>query len=207
VEALSIFEFELPSLRTSVDLAEILAEALRTGSIAHPVLTFAFDKTPAAVIENLLLRAAELLEIMDRVRATVGLDTVFTNKRGRDRVPKDRVFQLAWDLRHERIAHRVKMRGVQAPGPSWAHVVVAFGTVWPFIRAVLDGLEASLREIRSAGVPVRIPRNAGKRIYFPFNAEDVAELIKAADHLPGARKGLITPLPESPPIGAPAADP
>jgi hypothetical protein len=46
IEALSIFEFELPSLRVSVELAEILGESVMPKTIKHPVLKFAIDRRP-----------------------------------------------------------------------------------------------------------------------------------------------------------------
>src|SRR2546427_101891 len=106
----------------SVKLAEILAESWKVESINHPVLKFAIDKAPAAVAENLLLRTTELLQIMDRTCAALGLDPIFTKAGGRGRTPKDPTFRLAWDLRQERVAHRVAMRGILQPGPSWGHV-------------------------------------------------------------------------------------
>src|SRR5216683_6025914 len=44
VEALSIFEVELPSLRLSVQLTEVLTESVKLKSIKRPVLRFAIDK-------------------------------------------------------------------------------------------------------------------------------------------------------------------
>jgi hypothetical protein len=122
------------------------------------------------VVENLLLRVAEVLVIMDRTCAALGLDAIFAEKRERDRAPKDPAFRLAWDLRHGRVAHRVERRDTLGLGPPSGHVREEFGdTVWAFLYTVLDGLEARLREIRSAGVPVRVPPERCEKAIHPLH--------------------------------------
>lgn len=186
VEALSIFEFELPSLRTSVDLAEILAETVKLDQIQHPALRFAIDYAPGGVAENLVLRTAELLDILDRVCLALGQERIF-EKVGRVRTPKDSTLRLAWDLRQARVAHRVKMRNMREPSPSWAFVREAYGGVGPFLREVLDRLEAQLQHLRRAGLGVRLPRNAGRKDHVPFTAEGVIALVRTADELHATR--------------------
>src|SRR5690348_9468984 len=175
--ALLLLDFELPSLRKSVDLAQVIADGWKSRSIRHPVLAFVLDKTTPAVIENLLLRIPELLDIMERVRAGLGLTPIFNGKHGRDRKAVDPALQLAVELRHERVAHRVK-RGMVTQA-AWTTVQSQFGGIWPFMRSVLERVDASIAEIRQTGCLREVvpPPGAARREYAAFVSKDVQDLI------------------------------
>ena len=169
-----------------MQLAEVFAEAWKPGPVKHPVLAFAIDKTTPSVIENLLLRTVEVLEIMHRARLALGQDPIYNSARGRDRKPLDPVLRLAVDVRHERVAHRVKL-GI-GNQPAWTQVVKDFGTVWPFMTTVLDRVQALLIEIRSTGYFEGVAPQPHAKEYVPFTPADVKDLLRASESLPAVQK-------------------
>jgi hypothetical protein len=179
-------ECELPSLRKSLQLAGLIAEAPELAENYHPVLEFALQRAPTAVVENLLLRALEIAHTLDRaLHATTGDRLV----RGKSRQGQltDPVLQLACDLRHQQVAHRIGV--LNAPrGPAWESMVSQHGTVWRFLSAVLDAIEIHLATLRRAGVFNRTGLTAWAVAYRMFTAADVAELIEVANSLPVARR-------------------
>jgi hypothetical protein len=180
--ALVILEFELPSLRASVRLAEAIVDAVNEGPIRHPVLQFALDKAPTSVVENILLRLPEVLEIMERVRHGSALTSIYQGK-GRDRSPTHPALRLAYDLRQERVAHRVKV-GLDRQA-AWPRVASEFGTVWKLLNSSLEALEVLVSEVRRSGALESVmpgPRTA-RREYAMFTSNSVVELIASADRL------------------------
>ena len=186
IEALVILDFEMPSLRRSVELAGLIAEAVRLHLVRHPVLAFVLDKAPTAVVENLLLRVPEILEIMHRVRSAVGQPAVFSG-RNRERKPLDDALRLAFEARQERVAHRVQF-GLERQA-AWKQINESYGSVWPLLHAVLDRFQTMLDDVRKTGRFDGVtPRRAARREYAGFTLVDLEELLKTTETLGGERR-------------------
>ena len=179
--AIAAFRFELPSLLVSIDLAEIIAAVLRSQPVSHPVLWFAFDKAPASVVENLLLRIPELIDHLDRAHRALGKPGLYTGVK-RNRHPVDPTVHLACRLRQGRVAHRVRMR--HAGSPAWDQLCREHESVYSLLRLALSVLDRHAVQLEEAGVDLARPSDAAKKLYDAFTPADVRELVALAQQLP-----------------------
>ena len=182
LEALVVLEFEILSLRTSVELAKTLQDAVVLSPVKHPALGFAIDKGISSVVENIVLRLTEALEAMHRVRRSLDLSPLFHGS-GRERRPTSQVMRLISDVRQQRVAHRVQFGFKNQT--AWNEVLAMYqGNVWQFIADAISYFPPLLVELREAGAYNDIKPPAMRRAYQLFDVAEVQELIKAANLLP-----------------------
>jgi hypothetical protein len=177
---LSVLRFELPSLRVSINLAEIVAEGQRNEVIRHPAMWFLLNKAPAAVAENLLLRTFEIVSHLDRGLKSVGLPGLYRGT-GRDKGVADHVLDQALRLRHERVAHRLAR--IQDRDKVWKEVIAEHQSGWTFFRRVLTQIEVYFDKIAACTTLKDPPPRTSRYDYALFTAADLERLIAASETL------------------------
>jgi len=174
-----LFELEaqIPGLRQTLELARLIATAPATARSRHPVLNFALLRAPGSVIDNLLLRCFEAVPLIDRANRQYSLPGLLT--KARDPVPEDPDLALAYRLRHEVVAHRVKLapRGFDA----LTALRDAHTDVFTLLSTVLDRLASALANLRQQGIFDRVVDPTVVEEPVPFAAEDIESLIDAAN--------------------------
>jgi hypothetical protein len=172
-------EAELPSQRQNLDLAKIIANhPFRTKS-AHPVVNFAFERAPVAIVLHLILRCVEAVELIDQANKELGLPPLLG--RGRDAKPSDPDFAMVWRLRHELVAHRVKL----APKAIEASEAMtqAYGDYFVLLASCLNKLGTRLQAIRTRGLFNGLTPSTVAKTVAPFSEQDVSRLVTAANQL------------------------
>lgn len=161
-------------------LAEIIASYEGAKISRHPVLNFAFARAGGSVIESSVLRMSEAVEpFLERAFVSTLGRSLFQG-RNRTRRPISDVLHMLVRLRHEMVAHRVKLGGQEAG--SWAEMTKVYGNPWRFLDAVFDEIAARLVELEDADyfsgaqlepTVINVPA--------PFSDADVHALVVAAN--------------------------
>lgn len=90
-------DVELPYLRKAIRLGEAIATSETATLTTHPVIKFTFERAQEHVVERLLLRSAEGLELLDKAISERFHQTLFAGRGGK-REPTQPALALAHRL-------------------------------------------------------------------------------------------------------------
>lgn len=94
------------------------------------------------------------------------------------------------EIRQERVAHRVQF-GLDKQ-QAWKRLVAEYGSVWPFLKIVLERLQALVDELKATGCfDGVVPKRAARRDYARFSIQDLEELLSVSDSLWFNRRGAV----------------
>jgi hypothetical protein len=181
IQLLWQLQSELPRLRATIASARVISSYPRAAESRHPILAFAFNRVPAAVIESQLLRLAEAIDLLDKA-AIQYTASALKRKDGRRDTVHDPDLDLLLRLRDYRIAHLIKLRSLA--DQAYDEMTARYRTAFDFLEVVLAKVEEVLGELEDAGLfDHREGLVSSYSVEEPFTAEDLDRLVRVANDL------------------------
>ncbi len=181
VQLLWKLKSELPRLRATIASARVISTYPRASASRHPILAFAFNRVPAAVIESQLLRLAEAIDLLDKA-AIQCTASPLKRKAGRRDTVHDPDLDLLLRLRDYRVAHLIKLRSLA--DQAYDEMKARYDTAFNFLDVVLVKVEEVLGKLEDAGLfDHREGFASSYSVEQPFTGEDLDRLVRVADDL------------------------
>lgn len=185
VKLLWQFEGELQRMRDELANAREISVFPGAGESRHPVLGFAFNRVPAAVIERTLLRLAEALDPYLHRASKQFLHAPIMVRAGRDWIAHDESYRLLIELRHYRVAHFVRLRS--HADSAFDKVKAQFGDIFAFLEHILDKLQELMVQLDHAGLyEPREGLSGVTKVVRRFGQADLEKLVASANSIEDA---------------------